>query len=673
MPPFRLEPQTLRFRLVTMLAGLSGVVIVLALVIFTLSSVHRRQADIMSQLRSLARVVAGNSEAAILFNDSKDVTESLASLSARPEILAARMVVHDRTFASFGPSRALAMFATVEGQDIGGDMPLTATRLHLVHRLRDRVTGAPLGRLDLLVDLGAMWREVMRDALVTVGASLLLFAFAILLATRMQRRISAPIEELSLAARRVAETQRYDQRLPPASHDEIGTLVKAFNDMLQEIQTRDGRLAEQRAHLEEQVALRTADLELARDAAVAANRVKSEFLASMSHELRTPLNAVLGFTQLMRDDGRLPQDVHEHLAEVDRAGQHLLALVNDLIDLARIESGRLQLSMEPVKLSDLLGECLEMVTMMARERGVQVELQATRPPGSSGHVLADRTRLRQAVINLLSNAIKYNRQGGRVTLTVARIEGNLRVAVADTGRGIGLDKQHRLFHAFDRLGAETGPVEGTGIGLTITRQIMEAMNGRIGFVSEPGQGSTFWLDLCEAAVPTDEAMEPDPGEADTVSASSSTEHSPLVATGPRPVVLYVEDNVVNLLLIQRVIDKRGDLELRKATSGEQGLAILATEEVDLILLDINLPGMNGYEVLAALQANPGTARIPVVAVTANAMTDEVRRGAAAGFASYLVKPLNLRALNAMFDSYFRAPAPARRSEASHESHDESVS
>ncbi len=651
MQPFRLETQTLRFRLVTMLAGLSGVVILLALVIFTLSSVHRRQSDMMSQLRSLARVVAGNSEAAILFNDSKDVAESLASLSARTEILAARMVVRGRTFASFGPAQALGGFSDLPALDIDNDMPLTAMRLHLVHPLRDRVTRAPLGRLDLLVDLGAMWREVARDALATVSASLLLFAFAILLATRLQRRISAPIEELSLAARRVAETQRYDERLPTTSRDEIGELVKAFNNMLREIETRDGRLAEQRAHLEEQVTLRTADLELARDAAVAANRVKSEFLASMSHELRTPLNAVLGFTQLMRDDERLPPDAHDHLAEVDRAGQHLLALVNDLIDLARIESGRMELSMEPVGLADVLGECVEMVTMMARERGVQVVLQTTCPAGSTGQVQADRRRLRQAVINLLSNAIKYNQQGGSVTVSVARVEGHLRVAVADTGRGIGMDRQHRLFHAFDRLGAEAGPIEGTGIGLTITRQIVEAMKGRIGFVSQPGHGSTFWLDLPEAALAGTDV--PDEIRGDRPSrpaAGAGSRQEGLVGT--RPAVLYIEDNAVNLLLIQRVIDKRGDLVLHKAVSAEQGLEVLDTEKIDLILLDINLPGMNGYEALAAIQTNPRTAGIPVVAVTANAMTEEVRRGAAAGFASYLVKPLNLRTLNAMLDSYF---------------------
>ena len=372
----------------------------------------------------------------------------------------------------------------------------------------------------------------------------------------------------------------------------------------------------------------------AKNAAEAGSRVKSEFLASMSHELRTPLNAILGFSQLFGMDRDLPEDSKEQAREIERAGQHLLSLVNDLIDLARIEAGKLELSPEPVSVKSVVDDSLAMMAPIACKQGI--ELVDENSKGLETTVRTDYVRLRQVVINLLSNAIKYNRPQGIVRLSCHMNDGKVRISIADTGPGIPADKQSRVFNTFDRLGAEGGTIEGTGIGLVITKRIVEAMDGSIGFESTEGQGSTFWVEFPAndtVALPTSKVAAP----ASVPEAISR----PTV----RPVVLYIEDNLMNLRLMQQIF-KRKDLELRDAHTAETGIELARAEPPVLILMDINLPGMDGYEALKALKTDARTAHIPVVAVSANAMKDDENRGLEAGFAAYIIKPIDLSSLNA---------------------------
>lgn len=376
-------------------------------------------------------------------------------------------------------------------------------------------------------------------------------------------------------------------------------------------------------------------LERAVAAANTANQAKSEFLSRMSHELRTPMNAIIGFSQLMETDAELNDDNRDNVHEILKASRHLLGLINEVLDLAKVEAGRVELSIEAVACGELLEECCSLLRPMANDLGINLVLQAL----PDDVVRADRIRLKQVFLNLISNAIKYNRNGGSVTLwgEPSKAAGGpaLLLHVVDTGIGIPLAKQAELFQPFNRLGAETGEIEGSGIGLVITRNLVELMGGQMGLNSEAGQGSDFWLQL-----PADHLQED--GDADTVRASDHPAGTLGDATGRElRTVLYIEDNPANLKLVSQIFSRLPHLRLVTAPSPNLGLALAKSQQPDLILLDINLPGMDGYQVLATLRGQRLTADIPVIAVTANAMPGDIARGLTAGFREYLTKPLDI--------------------------------
>ncbi|WAR43398.1 PAS domain S-box protein [Methylomonas rapida] len=382
-------------------------------------------------------------------------------------------------------------------------------------------------------------------------------------------------------------------------------------------------------------------LNRASEMAVKANQAKTEFLASMSHELRTPLNAILGFSQLFELEADLPAEYRDYAGEITRAGKHLLALINDLIDLSRIESGKLEMTTQSVKVLDVIHTSIQLVTPLANEQ--DISLVNTTPTSENWTVKADAVRLRQVIINLLSNAIKYNYPGGRVMLGCRRHQAWVDITVTDTGSGIPVEMQNRVFTAFDRLGRETGTTVGTGIGLVITRQIVEAMGGRIGFESLEGTGSTFWVRLPEGDN-TGPALSPAAADSDRQRLSISVERHKL---------LYIEDNPVNVRLMEQLFAKRKHIDFHTAPSAELGLASIHRALPALILMDINLPGMNGYEAMERLKADPKTTAIPIIALSANAMKEDIERGKRAGFSHYLTKPVDLVKLLAIVDALLR--------------------
>ena len=393
-----------------------------------------------------------------------------------------------------------------------------------------------------------------------------------------------------------------------------------------DIKTAQAALRDANRSLESRVRERTAALEAARDEAQRANQAKSEFLSRMSHELRTPMNAILGFAQLIEMSGVNAQTRHRS-GEIRQAGEHLLQLIDELLDLARIEVGRLNVRLEPVELQPVIEEAASLCRVSLRDHQVAVDVASTAPPV---WVHVDRVRLRQILVNLLSNAIKYNREGGGVTVRY-RLLGGRRVwlEVTDTGLGIAREQMVKLFMPFERLGREEASVGGTGIGLALSKRLAELMHIELGAESTAGEGSTFWLDMPLAEPAVRGSMHLGEG------ALRPRGHQPTVR------VLYVEDNRANLALMEEFFHELPHLTLLSATDGLRGIAVAKAELPDLVLLDIQLPQMDGYAVLQALKGDPATRDIPVVAVTADAMPHDIKRGEAAGFSAYLVKPIRL--------------------------------
>jgi signal transduction histidine kinase/CheY-like chemotaxis protein len=366
-------------------------------------------------------------------------------------------------------------------------------------------------------------------------------------------------------------------------------------------------------------------------AAESANRAKTDFLSAMSHELRTPLNAILGFAQLVESGLPAPTPTQKrNLEQILKAGWYLLELINEILDLALIESGKATLSGEPVSLAEVILECRAMIDAQAQKRGIVM----TYPQFEIAHyVMADRTRLKQILINLLFNAVKYNTPGGSV-IVECTLPGRdaVRISVRDTGAGLTPEQLTQLFQPFNRLGRESGSEEGTGIGLVVTRRLVELMGGRIGADSSVGVGSVFWIELALTAAPQFAVPEAD---------RAPLKAAPQAIGAPLRTLLYVEDNPANLELVEQIIARRSDLRLLSAADGKLGIEFARAYLPEVILMDLNLPGIGGIEAMQVLRADPATAHIPIIALSANAVARDIEKALEAGFFNYLTKPIKV--------------------------------
>ena len=424
-------------------------------------------------------------------------------------------------------------------------------------------------------------------------------------------------------------------RCATASGREVSALWQVFAARLHDV-TRARRAVEARAEVA------AAEREL---------RAKSRFMSRMSHELRTPLNAVLGFAQLMMADAHESALRRERLGHITAAGQHLLALVDDILELSRLEGGELAIRLEPVPLASVLAQVLPLVAPQAQARAISLTAEATQAV-----VMADATRLRQVLLNLLTNAIKYNRPLGTVQVRVeedgASKGGHLRVQVIDSGHGMSSAQLRQLFQPFNRLGAERSGVEGTGIGLTIVKGLVERMGGTITAHSVLGEGSTFTVSLPKGVAPHA------PSQADGAEVAAPTHRvadGAYASAAAQPArVLYIEDNPVIAMIVSELLKPRADIALWRAEDGEQGIALARSVLPDLVLLDMQLPDMNGLEVLAQLRADERTASMPCVALSANALPADVDQALASGFAAYMAKPFDFDAFIDMIDRHLQA-------------------
>ncbi len=408
----------------------------------------------------------------------------------------------------------------------------------------------------------------------------------------------------------------------------------------------------ERKRLDQALQEKNVELESARSVAEKANYAKSDFLSSMSHELRSPLNAILGFAQLMESDAPPPTaSQKESIGQILQAGWHLLTLINEILDLAKVESGQVPMSREPVSLADVMLECQGMIEPQAQQRDIRMTFPKFDIPC---FVNADRTRLKQILLNLLSNAIKYNVKQGTVEVSCgASAPGRMRVSIRDAGAGLYPEQLAQLFQPFNRLGQEAGGEEGTGIGLVVAKRLVELMGGTIGVESALGVGSVFWFELISAAEPQ---VSVEGGDAAALAQAQ-------VSRGARlHTLLYVEDNPANLKLVEQIIARHPDLCLLSAVNGNLGIQLARDTQPAIILMDINLPGMSGFEALQILRSDPATAHIPVIAVSANAMPLDIERGMKAGFFRYITKPIKVSEFMEAMDVAleFAGKQPARR-------------
>ncbi len=400
-------------------------------------------------------------------------------------------------------------------------------------------------------------------------------------------------------------------------------------------------LNEAYAEMENRVNERTLALKIARDEAMSANKAKSEFLSSMSHELRTPLNAIIGFSQLMKMDFEESAEHFESLVEIESAGQHLLHLINDVLDLSKIEAGAITLSIDSVCVDDLMQECHALSLPLSKRFGITLKFDCD--SGLLAYV--DPIRLKQILLNLVSNAIKYNSKNGSVHVSAARSgKDEVSISVSDTGPGIKQEDQQHLFEPFNRIGAENSEIEGTGIGLMITRQLAEMMGGDIRLQSEFGSGSTFVV-----VVPSFDRQQCEPQQM----------HVPVSAkrSGSRAgasKVLYIEDNRANLRLVEKALASQPGLILLTTMDSKNGLQLAQKERPDLILLDINLPDMDGYEVLRQLRGQESTGNIPVIAVTADVLLGNQAQAKELGFDDYIAKPISIAKLHSIIEYHLNA-------------------
>ena len=517
-------------------------------------------------------------------------------------------------------------------------------------------------------------------AAMSLGLVLLVLAITWAVSGWLKEIVLRPLATMADIARDAVQHGVSSRRAEKLGEDEVGELVDAFNGLLAEIEGRkseqdaaaadkDREVAERRhaqqevmrlnEELERRVHDRTAqleasnrDLQMATREAESANRAKSEFLSNMSHELRTPLNAIIGFGQLLShvDAGSAdPERSRGFVQHIVDAGNHLLTLINEILNLAQIESGKVSISLEPVELREVLEECHALTRTASAQRGIRLVFPMETPLSVS----ADRTRLKQVLLNLLSNAVKYNREHGAVIVEcTAGDQGRIRVAVQDTGNGLTPDQLRQLFQPFNRLGLDNTTIEGSGIGLVLTKRLVELMGGTIGVRSTPGTGSTFWIDLRSAEPSTRPHAQvrprlPTPGE--------------LVGDPQLATILCVDDNRANLALLTEALSLRTDCMVLTATDGQAGVDMARSHSPDVILMDNNMPIMSGREAMRVLQQDPATAGIPIIAVSAAAMPNMVSSGLEQGYFRYLVKPYDLvdltDAIDAAIDMSRQGSAP----------------
>jgi signal transduction histidine kinase/ActR/RegA family two-component response regulator len=593
-------------------------------------------------LEALADLIGNNSTAALTFSDSAAAGETLASLSARTDVEAAALYTAAghrlASYATGGPGAPTSLADAAGG---------TAAGFSVVRDVR--LDGQTVGRVFVRSNADQLEARVWRTIGITSVVFLLSVGIAVTVGDRLQLRISRPIQQLSAAALRISSTRDYGLRIGSEPRvRELGVLVRTFDDMLAQIQARDLDLQRHQDRLEEQVAVRTAQLTEAKDKAESASRAKSDFLANMSHELRTPMNGVLGTVDLALEQASGP--AREQLETIRASGEALLRIIDEVLDFSTIEAGTLRVEPVPTALAALVSAATDRFAARAQQKGVTLTLDLHRDLPAA--VLVDPVRLRQILVNLVGNAVKFTASGA-IVITVrpdgAVPDGRQRIAfiVRDTGIGIAPDRLESIFQPFTQVdGSMTRRYGGTGLGLTLSSRLVALMGGTIAVRSTPADGSVFTIVLPMA-----------------VEVQENAEAPPLAARDPVEGlrVLVAEDNPVNQRIAQQMLRKR-KLEVTLADDGRQAVSAFEAARFDLVLMDVQMPEMNGFDAVAAIRAlehAQGRPHTPIVAVTAHAMLGDRERCLEAGMDAYLSKPIRTRQLYDLVDTLLGRDAASR--------------
>lgn len=631
-------------RKLTLLVVIStGLGLMLALLAFVGYEIRTQREATQRQLSSLAGMVAFNSASALVFGDRDSAHATLKSLQSSPQILNA--TIHDtsgRPFAVYwpGPEGATVPPDRAQRLPTGWWDEEISLRQDIV------MDGERVGILVMRADLSETWKSLAWGSLFTVAASLIAFFFAFLVGRAFQRNISGPIVKLAETAAQVSRDKNYSLRAEKGGDDEIGQLVNGFNEMLAQIEERDGKLAAHSEKLEHTVTQRTAELMRMRDLALSASQAKSNFLANMSHEVRTPLNAIIGLTHLALDTDGLPQ-LHDYLRKIGGAGESLLEIVNGVLDMAKIEAGKVELESVAFVLDEVLAQVVAVAEVRAREKGLALIVE--RAPQVPARLVGDPMRLRQVLLNLVGNAIKFT-LSGKVLIAVGLAatertgeSARLHFSVRDSGIGISSEQLARLFQPFSQADMSTTRVHGgTGLGLSIAGELVKLMGGDIEVDSAPGEGSTFSFEACF-------------GIASTVSASLLPAPEPIRQTseaarrmaktlaGAR--VLLVEDNPINREVAQELLRRNG-LVVDIATNGREAVDAVnaAAQAYDAVLMDVSMPVLDGYAATRELRADLRHHALPIIAMTAYALEEEVQRCRDAGMNDFISKPFRVDTL-----------------------------
>ncbi len=628
-------------KLVRVIMLTSGIALALACVLFAIYNFTMFRIGELRELTSLAEIVGNNSSAALIFDDPQTGKDILKSLQIDNRIEAAAVYgKNGKVFVSFNQNHSTPDIFLSEPDTSIDSFTLRKLNIILPIQLNEETIGTIriIGRQKSLIKL------LLENGLIVFLVLLISSIVAYLVSKKLESMISSPILHLSDKVSQVSVDRDYSIRATKTTQDEMGNLIDRFNEMLDRIQEQEVALQRANDRLEDQVEERTAklktaisDAERARMEAEKANQAKSEFLSRMSHELRTPMNAILGFTQMMLKDTQNPlNEIHQADANhIIKAGKHLLELINEILDLSRIESGQISVFNDNHHLGDIMEEVLEIINPTAFKQNIQLSCDPDQ--FQDIYVFADSIRLKQVILNLLSNGIKYNNPNGSVQVLKEMTEDKLavRLKFIDTGPGIPEDKLRDIFEPFNRLDADKTAIEGTGIGLSICEKLMEMMGGNLKVKSVVGVGSEFSIEIATGKRNKNKNKEE--------LSSQEPEFDDLEITDSNDIlILYIEDNADNLALVERIVDKIPCIKLISALRAKLGIKLAKTHQPNIVLMDINMPEMNGFQALKQLQSIDETSDIPVVAVSANAMEKDIEKANKAGFNGYITKPIEIQ-------------------------------